>query len=207
MDSKNNGIGCGDIDDKITRSYNPYVYNILGNWKAQKSYAYLTGRRHALNNPTPRVSGFFNDFNPYYILNSSKKWEVNGTATNQWTFASEVTKNNAYGQEIENRDALNRYSSAFYGYNNRFPTAVASNTPYNELATDNFEDYYFSTCPSKSHFDFKETLIPNRVSISNKQAHTGRNSIRVEPSNKAVIIKKIPTCATNPATGLKTTKE
>lgn len=188
-----------DKDDVIKRSYNPYLYNILGNWRANKSYAYLTGRNYTID-PTPRKTGYFTDFSPFYVLGT--KWgKTAGEELKKWTFASEVTKYNPYGQEVENKDALNRYSSALYGYNNRFPVAVASNTKYTELASDGFEDYSLSNCGVSSHFDFEAQLKLNEVSVSTKQSHTGRKSLKIEPSKKAVVKKQVVSCA--PATNLK----
>jgi hypothetical protein len=82
-----------------------------------------------------------------------------------------------------------------YGYNNRFPVAVASNTKYSELASDGFEDYDSIACAKQSHFDFKAQLKVNEVSVSNKQSHTGRKSLKVEPSKKAVLKKQVVSCS------------
>ncbi|AWM12419.1 hypothetical protein DI487_00020 [Flavobacterium sediminis] len=187
-----------DIDAIYENSYNPYVYNILGNWRAKKSYAFLTGRYHS-EHVTPRVSGFYNDFSPFYILDANREWVRNEADLARWTFASEVTQYNPYGQEVENRDALNRYSSALYGYNYRFPLAVASNTKYTELGYDGFEDYDFSTCDSLSHFNFEGSLELHNIEVSESHSHTGRRSLRIAPSSdvegrKALLRKKIITC-------------
>ncbi|UUC46487.1 hypothetical protein [Flavobacterium cerinum] len=192
-------VNNDDPDDIRNRSYNPYLYNVLGNWRADKSYAYLTGRNYsdASQNPAIRKIGFFSDFSPFYIYNTGRqKWEITGPAEFQkWTFASEVTKYNAYGQEIENKDALNRYSAALFGYNNRFPTAVGSNTRYSELASDGFEDYNFESCTASSHFSFIETLKDgNNVTISPLHAHSGRNSLRVAPKKGAKVKKQVISC-------------
>ncbi|WP_281323437.1 hypothetical protein [Flavobacterium aestivum] len=184
-----------DQDDIIKRSYNPYLYNILGNWRANKSYAYLTGRNYTID-PTPRKTGYFADFSPFYVLTDGKWGITTGSEFKKWTFASQVTQYNPYGQEVENKDALNRYSSALYGYNNRFPVAVASNTKYSELASDGFEDYDLSNCGTTSHFDFQGQLKVNEISISTKQSHTGRKSLKIEPSKKAVVKKQVVSCTT-----------
>ena len=184
-----------DQDDIIKRSYNPYLYNILGNWRANKSYAYLTGRNYTID-PTPRKTGYFTDFSPFYVLTNGKWGITTGSELKKWTFASQVTQYNPYGQEVENKDALNRYSSALYGYNNRFPVAVASNTKYSELASDGFEDYDLSECGTSSHFDFQGQLKVNEVSVSSRQSHTGMKSLKIEPSKKAVVKKQVVSCAT-----------
>ncbi|RUT67936.1 hypothetical protein D0817_23675 [Flavobacterium cupreum] len=183
-------------DDILKRSFNPYLYNILGNWRANKSYAYLTGRNYTID-PTPRKTGFFNDFFPFYVFDTTKNtWGKTAANYDRWTFASEVTQYSPAGQEVENKDALKRYSSALYGYNNRFPVAVASNTKYTELASDGFEDYDLSNCGNASHFDFQAQLKVNDVSVSDKQSHTGRKSLKIAPSKKAIIKKQVVSCST-----------
>lgn len=186
-----------DDDADGANFYNPYLYNILGNWRANKSYAFLTGR-NATTDPTPRKTGFFTDFYPLYVMKQGK-WGISETNLQKWTSASEVTQYNPYGQEVENVDALWRYSSALYGYNNRLPVAVASNTKYSELASDGFEDYDSNPdCEKASHFDYKAQLKQNDISITTTQSHTGRKSLRVAPNQKAVVKKQVLLCA--PAT-------
>ncbi|MNE24076.1 hypothetical protein D3C80_1173530 [compost metagenome] len=185
--------GNDDMDDVIKRSYNPYLYNVLGNWRANKSYAYLTGRNYTID-PTPRKTGYFTDFSPFYVFKENV-WKITeGEELKKWTFASQVTQFSPYGQEVENKDALNRYSSALYGYNNRFPVAVGSNAKYSELASDGFEDYDLSNCGVSSHFDFQGQLKLNEVSVSTKQSHPGRKSLKIEPSKKAVVKKQVVSC-------------
>ncbi|HEX9981245.1 MAG TPA: hypothetical protein VGB50_11845 [Flavobacterium sp.] len=191
-----------DEDDMLERSYNPYLYNILGNWRAFKSYAYLTGRDYTVD-ATPRKTGFFVDFTPFYSF-SGGHWSRPSSNT-KWTNATRVNQFNPYGQEIENRDnlgldsngvdSLEVYSSAIYGYNNRFPVAVASNTKYKELGFDGFEDYDLSNCLKTTHFNFIESLVPDKAYISTKQAHTGRRSLRVAPGEKIMVKKQVVTCA------------
>jgi hypothetical protein len=188
-----------DDGSETDNFYNPYVYNILGNWRANKSYAYLTGRNYTLD-PTPRKTGFLTDFASMYIFNDTR-WVIRDDANyKKWTYASEVTQYNPWGQEVENKDALKRYSSAIYGYNNRLPVAVASNTKYSELASDGFEDYDDTQCEKDSHFDFKAKLKQNDVSISSTQSHTGRKSLKVAPNKKTIVKKQVIPCATTGVT-------
>jgi hypothetical protein len=180
-----------DSRENRKAAYNPYKYNIKGNWRPKVSYAYLTGR-HASEKVSPRKDGFFNNFNPFYKQDQPNgKWLINTTG---WTFASQVTQYNPYGQEIENQDALLHFSSALYGYNFRFPVAVASNTPYSGLAFDGFEDYGFNTCDTTSHFSFNRSMENNKVAISSSQSHSGKKSLKVSPGNKAIVKKRVITC-------------
>src|SRR5690606_31581323 len=108
-----------DIIDEVRGGYldfsgllNPYKFNYLGNFRAQKSYAYLTGRNHTEESYT-RHSGFYKSFNPFY-KHTESTWVKDDT---DWTFANGVSIYYPHGMEAENKDALNRFSSAQYGYN------------------------------------------------------------------------------------------
>lgn len=163
---------------------NPFLFNIKGNWRAVKSYAYLTGRNNFVT-ANRRKAGYFINFNPFYKLNAAT-WIKDPLG---WTFASEVTKYSPYGVELENKDALNRYSSAQYGYNYTLPVAVASNAKYNEIGFDGFEDYGVPNTAIKPHFAFIQGLNAD-VYITKDKSHTGRNSIAVNPGKKVVFVRK-----------------
>ena len=183
--------------------FNPYVYNVNGEWRAEKSYAYLTERTDIKLGATSvkkntRKEGYFKDFIPFYSYDSVEaQWGVNTNAINvedenaenisPWTFASEVTQYSPFGAELENKDALDRYSSAQYGYNYTLPTAVASNSKYRSMATDNFEDYSFLNT-TEGHFNFKEDVVNDGdggIAISTDQSHTGHSSLQVPSTDRA----------------------
>lgn len=172
---------------------NPYLYNTKGDWRAIKSYAYLAGRNNFMTS-NRRKAGFFNKFNPYYVVGAIKKYEWSISPQN-WTFASEVTKYSPYGVELENKDALNRYSAAQYGYGYKLPMAVASNSQYKEIGFDGFEDYKSVSTPSvlKPHFGFSQAL-GNGVTVTNEKSHTGKSSLAVGPKKKVTFIRKIDGC-------------
>jgi hypothetical protein len=168
---------------------NPFVNNIIGEWRAVKSYAYLTNRTDTGN---LRNSGYFEDFIPFYIYNGPSDSFVRDDANNvlnKWTFASEVTRYNPKGAELENADALGRHSAAQYGYNYTLPVAVASNSSYNEIGFDGMEDYDFDNV-SNAHFKFRVSNSNSQttnVTRSSDEAHTGRYSLKVEGNSSATI--------------------
>ncbi|MEP1490171.1 MAG: thrombospondin type 3 repeat-containing protein [Algibacter sp.] len=187
--------------------FNPYVYNVSGEWRAEKSYAYLTERTDVKEGATTikkntRKEGYFKDFIPFYKYDSDKiQWDVNENAINvndentetedenisPWTFASEVTQYSPFGAELENKDALDRYSSAQYGYNYTLPTAVASNSKYRNMATDNFEDYSFLNS-AEGHFNFRDNVVNDGdggIEISTDQSHTGHSSLLIPSIDNA----------------------
>ncbi|WP_428741576.1 thrombospondin type 3 repeat-containing protein [Tenacibaculum sp.] len=175
---------------------NPYVYNIRGDWRAKRSWAYLTGRYHS-DNVNTREDGYFTSFTPFYKYGNGE-WEINAEAIDKssakkWTFASEVTQYAPYGVELENKDALNRYSAAQYGYNYTLPTAVASNTMYKEIGFDGFEDYEETKeAGTSSHFSFRDIYgVDAYTMATEKEAHTGRKSIAVTPKSRVSLIKNL----------------
>ncbi len=171
--------------------FNPYLYNVNGDWKAKKSYAYLTERIGVTQGEdtkkNTRREGYFKAFTPYYTLTSNNKWEPHEQALDAWTFASEVTQYSPFGVEIENKDALNRFSSAQYGYNHTLPTAVTSNSKYRYMGADNFEDYGFLNT-DQGHYSFKELTKDDGdkgIEVSTTRSHTGNTSLLVPQNNEA----------------------
>lgn len=192
-------------NDPAGQVINPYFNNLKGQYRPVKSYAFLTGRESDNEEkPILRTDGFYSDFVPFYnINNQTGKWEATGkdyqsitSGRNSWTFASQVSKISPYGLELENKDPLDtpRFSSAMYGFNKKFPTAVASNTEYRELAFDSFEDYDYIEHSGEEHFDFtnalyqtmnaddeyiSDTSIQFNINshLTGQAAHTGNNSL------------------------------
>ncbi|WP_422103848.1 hypothetical protein [Winogradskyella sp.] len=171
---------------------NPFVNNIKGDWRAVASYAYLTGRSNGIS---PRQDGFFTSFSPFYKYENNL-WQ---RQLSNWTFASEVTKYSPFGAELENKDALNRFSAAQYGYNYTLPTAVASNSQYREMGYDGFEDYSYVASgvnnPNgyghrNSHFGFQTAVENFSATVTSETAHTGKYSIKVPPSSSVAMLKQ-----------------
>ncbi len=192
------------ILDENSYGFNPYLYNALSEWRAVESYAYLTGRTSSVATAGEvqhlKSDGAFSEFFPFYTLNNGS-WRVNTTNANKWTSASTVTEYSPYGAELENRDALNRHSSAIYGYGYTLPIAVASNNKYQELANTNFEDIDYETPLiersaviesenfatdeityfTRDHFSFNRPTgnTQSNGEITNEEAHTGIKSYKV----------------------------
>jgi hypothetical protein len=181
--SDNWKVGCECGVNLNGTTYNPFVKNEKGVWRTKSSRTYLTGRN--TNNVTPRREGYFTAFSPMYKLSYGNSWYKNLT---NWTFVAEVNKFSPYGFELENKDALERYSGAQYGYNNTLPMAVGANTQYRELGYDGFEDYGFEGCMVNAHFNFKD--IGNQF-LTTAQYHTGKRSIQVNANSQLSLSKKL----------------
>jgi len=178
---------CNDNVNLIA-STNPYFLGIKGNYKPKISYLHLSNREQSdyNNNTNIRKDGTFESYLPFYKLNSSGKWIID---RKDWTFTSQVTEFNPFGQELENQDALGRYSAATFGFNQTLPKSVAANSRYRETGFTSFEDEGFSEC-ADNHFKFNE----DGLGINNSDAHSGRNSIKVDPNNSASLKRELFWC-------------
>ncbi len=174
-------VGCECGVAASTGISNPYTINEKGVWRTKSSRTYLTGRNNATLT-TPEQEGFFMNFAPMYQVDGGD-WNKDFT---NWTFVAEVTQYSPYGFELENKDALNRYSAAQYGYNNTFPMAVGANTQYREIGFDGFEDHLFNGCDYSPHFRFD-----SQIGLSSDESHTGKYSLRVGPNSRVTMDKKL----------------
>ncbi|MCD6068930.1 MAG: hypothetical protein K0S33_3756 [Bacteroidetes bacterium] len=200
--SDNAKIDCKCIFGTIPGEVNPYAYGLKGNWHPKTSYTFLTGRHQTAttvtNNPVKtgnmRKDGYFSTFTPFWTgnLSSGPLSAMPGTpgSSPYWTFASSLSIHSAYGHELENRDALNRYSAATYGYNNTLSISVSNNSQYKESGFDGFEDYDFNPCPFQ-HFQFRNVdgILP-----TTDRAHTGRYSYKVPAGKKISLVKGTKSC-------------
>ncbi|MFT5778175.1 MAG: hypothetical protein ACI837_001131, partial [Crocinitomicaceae bacterium] len=157
---------------------NPFVLGIQGTWRPVSSYVHLSGRTQAYENKNSNIrqDGMFTTYTPFYKLNAGS-WEID---RQNWTYTSSVTEFSPFGQALETIDALDRYSSSLFGYNQTLPMAVAANTRYRQLGFDGFEDYDYDNC-SDNHFRIGENAV-----IDNTESHTGRNSIIVSAGDPVV---------------------
>ncbi|MFC0773041.1 hypothetical protein [Terrimonas alba] len=181
---------CRKIDQTKTNEFNPYYTGILGNWRPKSQYVYQVKRENLVGDPNKfgstniRKSGAYNIFNPFWSY-SSQQWQQNSTSDARWIAANEMTYFNRKGLELENKDALDRYSAALFGYLESMPVAVASNSRYREVAYDGFEDYGFTldcssadTC-NPGHFNFRKNLNGSSIDTTSSYAHSGKYSLKL----------------------------
>lgn len=202
---------CGELSNPETA--NPFLIGQQGQLRAWRSWTYLTGRTQDISNGDLNIvkDGTFNDFLPFWKLDGSTDVKnepfYRGTSTNEearlveeqnnidaskWQFVTEVENFNPIGQEIENKDALKRFSMAQYGYARNLPIGVSNNSRYGETGYDGFEDYEYDDC-NDDHFSWRAVLRlnPVEVQVVDNEAHTGRKSILVMPTKSTRITKKI----------------
>ncbi len=164
------------------KAMNPYVEGILGNWRADTTFTYLSSRKET--DPTQpidtRTAGAISNFKNFWLF-ANPYLKRNTTANDVWIWNSTITQFNRKGYEIENKDPLGRYNSGLYGYNQHLPVASVNNARVREIMYDGFEDYDYQTaincisCKPHRHINFKD--IEKHIDASEK--HSGQYSLRV----------------------------
>ena len=129
---------------------NPYVDGFLGNWRPLETKVFQQNRKYVsgIFSPTNKGvevknAGTLDQFYSHWYYNiGSGSWLTNPNGT-AWVTANTVTLYDKYGQQLENKDALQRYSAANFDFNGELPSAVASNAMHREIYTNSFEDVNF----------------------------------------------------------------
>ncbi|MDA3616885.1 hypothetical protein, partial [Polluticaenibacter yanchengensis] len=171
----------------LEKSINPYTKGLIGNYRANKKYVYYSER----NNETVgdrRSAGLFSEFKLMWNFDDSDSKFKQDLSNAKWVWQTESTKFNKRGFELENINALGIYSSALYGYNKILPVATASNTKYNELWYEGFEDYGFKSAMNEINWSNSicedralklDLLNQANASIVTNSAHTGKAALKL----------------------------
>jgi hypothetical protein len=175
-------------DNNIGDVVNPYIKNILGKWRPYESYTFIEDRKGDVDlQVNLRTQGYINGYTPFWTINAGN-WEINGSLDGtHWKRTTTMTQYHPSGPQVEEKNALDIYSAAQYGYMEQLAVAVAQNAQYKEIGFDGFEDYdyldntipqYSSAynCVKKGHFKFDVTT-GNSVSLT--ESHTGKRSMSV----------------------------
>ena len=178
---------------------NPYNYGFKGNWRSFESKVFQQNRVYAnLLSPNTNVigvkdAGYLNKFYTYWSKPDALlgKWQINPNYPflKPWITANTVLLYDKYGQELENVDALGRYSAAKFDFNGELPGAVANNAMNREIYANSFEDNFFGpgsyNSPGKPRAN--EFLVSGYGSFAyitslatNAFAHSGKNSIALK---------------------------
>ena len=169
-----------DTEGVVTPTANPYLLGANGNWRPLKSWAFLTQRLpNNLNQVDGRKGGIYANFSPFWVPTGGSLFR---NPTN-WTWTAEALRYNKLGAEVENKDALGRFSSALFGYQHTLPIGVAANAPQRQIGFDGFEDE-ITKCETGLTFRFQ------RIFRSNSEAHTGLYSLKLMPT-KSVLIQAL----------------
>ncbi len=194
---------------------NPFVNNVLGEWRPKKSWLYLTDRdRSALASTSSstyiRDNGFYAQFTPFWHRPLGSTNQLNryqtlwGKDETNWIWSATTTQINPNGTELESKNRLGLYSAEITGYYNQLITGVASNSRYRQIAFEGFEDFTYNSffpdsikCLPARHFG-KELAY----NISSEAYHTGKYSLKLASGSSASTGYKILENCTPQSSGL-----
>jgi len=176
---------------------NPYIQGYLGNWRPYQTLVYQQGRNYndifnpAKNGMDLPNAGYINSFYSYWYYGTQPSgqpgWVANPNGS-RWVTANTVTMYDKYGQQLENKDALGRYSSAKFDFNGELPAAVASNAMNREIYASSFEDAKFipgtvtnAVCSIRD-FITPETTVTIQNMASDSMSHSGNYSAKLTGS-------------------------
>ncbi|HLA59489.1 MAG TPA: hypothetical protein VK622_12035, partial [Puia sp.] len=187
-----------DCGGQLENRINPYQKGLIGNLKPYRSYTYYGERKES--DPAVataiRKNGYIKDFKNYWSFNGYYNL-VHDHSNVKWVWNSELTKVNGKGQELETKDALNRYTAAQYGFNKNLPVAMSQNARFGESFGESFEDYSYvenlnnitsSNCLTKKYIDFSGISNGHVVSLADRsfKAHSGKFAFKVDSHQQAI---------------------
>lgn len=183
-----------DCNGTLQKHVNPYLRGLVGNYKPYRSYSYY-GTRNETDpsiNTAIRKNGYIKGFANYWNFDINNNL-VPDNNNAKWVWNSELTKTNSHGQELETRDALNRYTAAQYGFDKNLPVAMVQNSRNGESLNEGFEDYNYNeqlnlpnttVCDGSKYVSFvntNSTIINTDTSAI--KAHSGKYDLRISGSS------------------------
>ncbi|GAA4454326.1 hypothetical protein [Rurimicrobium arvi] len=131
--------------------FNPYVLGTKGTYRTAATYMPLAERSYVKT--YTGTDGLFSLTTLLWNLNNGKVaatgvcdgptdvLEPVLSLSQSWKRASLITRYDIFGNALEEKDAIDNYSSVQYGYNKSLPVAVASNVRLQQFMFEGFEDY------------------------------------------------------------------
>lgn len=199
-----------------------------GIFRVSKEYTYQVPRLYV--NDRARIAGIFYAMSPWKVIGSYLPYcgtpgsiTCSGSTARltasllypdfssiNWKLSREVTKWSPFGAEIENKDAVENYSTAVYGYNEELPIAVAYNANQAQVLFDGFEDYrllqpvndlmrvlyspfksFFSNSTLSANYElFNISSGVDGTSLERNVAHTGHYSLKTTSTQPKLYLNK-----------------
>jgi hypothetical protein len=186
-----------DCNGTLQKHLNPYLKGLVGNYKPYRSYTYYGSRNEtdpALKTNI-RKNGYINSFTSFWSFDANSNL-VPDTLNAKWVWNSELTKVNSHGQELETKDALNRYTAGQYGFEKNLPLAITQNARNGESFNESFEDYKYNeqmnipntgSCDSTRYISFNGlngSIINTDTSIN--KAHSGKYDLLITGNGQLI---------------------
>lgn len=143
---------------------NSYEKGTKGKWRPVSQHTYRDNL----------IAGNKNSNQGYFTMDLFD-WATENNNAEKWVKTSTTTQYSPNGDPIEDKNILNIYSAAKYGYNNTLPIAVAQNSLEKGIAYESFENQY----SSGQYWEDGILVDSDGDWISNK-SHTGDYSINLQ---------------------------
>jgi hypothetical protein len=168
---------------------NPFKAGIRGNWRKVTDYAFSADRKYQSSQVSPRRDATYksDQYTNFWKKDSTTNAQTGSyfkadVTNNKWVWTNQVTLYSPYGPELENKNALNIYSSAIYGFKHTLPLAVASNARFRQIGFESFEDESSLIDCEVGHFSFIKNLGEDAI-LSKKVKHSGKTSLKVKANH------------------------
>jgi hypothetical protein len=165
---------------------NPYVQGFKGNWRPLSSHVFQVNRSYGneaiakQNGINIRKDGHYKEFAPFWVFNSS--WGRGTLHLEKWVTANTMSLYDRYGQELENKNALDLYSAASFGFLGNMAVAIASNSRNREILYESFEDMNFRK-NNRGNYAVCDTNMVSFDAYANNinsvNAHSGKYSLQL----------------------------
>lgn len=173
---------------------NPFLSGFLGNWLPYENKvfqenrfnhsAFDTGKKGMNIKDAGYIANFYSYWYYSTLAGSQPAWIRNALNGSRWISSKKATLYDRYSHELENVDALGRYSSAKFDFLGELPGAVASNAMNREIYANSFEDSKFrlESVNNTDTSGIKEfTQLSNNKKINSLtnpyQSHSGKYSV------------------------------
>lgn len=113
-----------------------YAQGIKSGWAPEESHAYVDDRSQATGNLNLKIDGTMSSV-PMFNWN----FISNGDCYPNWRKINTITQIASGTGQTENKDILNTYDAAIFGYKDQLSLATAYNAQYKEITYDGFEEY------------------------------------------------------------------
>jgi len=155
--------------------YNEFLAGRAGKWRPFESYTQKKAIAPASTTGTSRIytAGTF----------ASDVFDYDPAATNAlWTKTNTVTLYSPDGNPLEEKNILNIYSAAKFGYGSTVPVLVAKNSQYTTSYFDGFEEYpdqisTMAVTRTSAHTGSRSLLIPSGSYVSLNSYVNGQVSL------------------------------
>jgi len=177
-------LSCGEILEGIYNS-EAYCTGEKGIWRPHKTFAYLKDRNQTTPLTDLRRDGCFSDVALFDFQYPDDFIECHP----YWKKTNEITRYSPNSFVLEEKDILNNYSAAQYGYgdsnNDYLPVAVGYDMQYTDMYVQDFED--------------EQEVNALGISTASFPIHTGNRAAKIEENSP--ITFTVPTNEFKPQEG------